>query len=399
MVNPKIGISNGAPAASSYDAVDLLEESSASSTKFAKQKQATAAADTKQYTIDSDEDSGEGDGSSEESDEDLSDDEEESSDDEDDSDEEDDDDDDDTKSDRNDSNSTAVTEVMSNILRNPQAKHHTSPARGIANTPNKKRSIIPPASTFKNLGRKFPSYMLKGGKRAKGRDNLGKHQKLSTTDEDEKQDHEFDVESNSKKALMNKPINKVRDPAQFPIEQYTDKKYGAQQDFGSYSYSTSYSTADPSSVEYEPQSLRRMPVDLSNGMEEKKRKIVFYGFLTAIFICVIIAISSIIVHAKRHHVVPPPKTLENICDISNIATKEGHQQCESVCEEAKCCMAPGINSCFEGQEDVCSMVRFCKLFFNSLFVCEIPDVLNFACSYSIHHARLFILQIIIMICM
>lgn len=365
MVNPKIGISNGAPAASSYDAVDLLEEPSASSKKFAKQKEATAATDTKQYTIDSDEDSGDEDGSSEEDDEDSSDDEDESSDDSDD----DDDDDDDTKSDRNDSNSTAVTEVMSNLLRNPPAKHHTSPARGMSNTPNKKRSIIPPASTFKNLGRKFPSYMLKGGKRAGGRDKLGKHQKLSTTDEDEEQDHEDDVESNSKKVLMNKPINKVRDPSQFPIEQYTDKKFGVQQDFGSYSYSTSYSSADPSSVDYEPQSLRRMPVDLSNGVEEKKRKIVFFGFLTAIGICVIIAISSIIAHAKRHHVVPPPNTLENLCDISNIATKQGHQLCESVCEEAKCCMAPGINSCFEGQEKVCSMVRLCKLFLNFLSSC------------------------------
>ncbi len=379
MVNPEISISNGAPigGTSSYDAVDLLEDSPsrAQEERYEAQRRAAAAAaatDTSTYTIDSEEGSTDGDGSSEEGG-DSSDNEGETSSDDDDLSEDDDDDNHEAAKKRNGdthsvaTNSVAATEVMGNLLKNPSAQHYSSPRSVSGGTPGRNKSIIPPASSFKNIGRRFPTYLLKGKESSAGKDKRGKHQRLATDDDD---DDDGDEESNNstKKVLMDNPVNKVRDPAQFPMEQYNDKKYGMKQnavkrqDFGSYSYTTAYSSSDPSNVAYEPQPLRRMPVDLSNGMEEKKRKIVFYGFLTAIIICFCIAVGSIITHANRHHVLSPPPSLENVCDISNISTKQGHEDCEHLCEEAKCCMAPGINSCFEGQEEICRMVRGFVLF-------------------------------------
>mmetsp|Transcript_4785 Transcript_4785/g.7058 ORF Transcript_4785/g.7058 Transcript_4785/m.7058 type:complete len:870 (-) Transcript_4785:187-2796(-) len=322
----------------------------------------------------------------------------------------DDDDDDDDKA-NNDVNSTAITEVMSNTVaggsQRPTAgavvSNNTGTSRG---SPQRKlSSIIPPASTFRNLQKHFPSYMIKGGRKDGGR-----HKRLPTTEEgvvyeDESKHNGYDEESNKnnhrgggattnkKKALIKEPINSIRDPAQFPLEQYTDGIYG--QDFTSYSYATS----NPSSVEYDPKPLRRMAVqDTDVQLEEKKRRIIFYGLLTAIFITFFIALASIVSHVKRQHVKAAPENIQSICDISNISTMEGHAECEEACEEAKCCMAPGSLSCFRGQEDVCSMYSPCAALYSAANDGEIhvmvpppPSDLNIICTFeSIRYASGFI---------
>jgi hypothetical protein len=336
MVQPQIGIGNRDSSSSNFDAIDLLEDDDTAVTH-----------DSRRYTIDSDgEESSEEEGgssSSGEEDEDVSCDEASSSEEEDDP----------EQSERGDVDSVALTEVASNVLNNPPAQHHSSPIHERGN--KMKKPTIPPASSFRNIGRRFPSYMLKGSKRMQGKDKNGSHSRLSTIDQDNVQG---DEESHSKPALMRDPINSVRDPSKFPMEQFTDVRYGVGQDYVSYSYASS----DPSSVHYEPKSLRLMEVK-ENDMEERKRRIVFWGLLTAIFISLIIAISSIVAHAKRQRVIAPPSSLENLCDISSISTQEGHLKCESLCEEAKCCMAPGSLSCFAGQEDICSMVSGINLSF------------------------------------
>ena len=75
--------------------------------------------------------------------------------------------------------------------------------------------------------------------------------------------------------MIKEPIHNIRDPSQFPLEQYTDGTYG--KDFN-YTSSYSYATSDPSSVEYDPKPLRRMPdQDPANSpqLEEKKDALFF----------------------------------------------------------------------------------------------------------------------------
>ena len=165
--------------------------------------------------------------------------------------------------------------------------------------------------------------MLKGSKGTQGKDGNGRHQRLSTADDD---NMNHDEENNLNRTFMKEPINSIRDPAQFPIEQYTDVKYGE----GLESYS--YSTSDPSDVQYTPTPLRKMESNIYDDLERKKRKIIFLDLLAAIFICFVIAIMSFVEHVKSKNILSaPPKSLENICDISNISTEEqGHQQCELV---------------------------------------------------------------------
>ncbi len=389
---PQIGMGRSSdPNASVYDAVDLLadnrgHQSSSAPPSPARSSYSTRSTpdDVSRYTIDSqdddddvstgsegDDDVSSDDGSTDSDDDDNDDDGDSGSDSDDDSDsgsEE-----DSEKANDYDVNSTAITEVISN-------------SNGYRSTPNRSRAApraaigggsyeagtgagstttsppAPPASSFRNLHKHFPSYLLDGKGKGKGK---GKHVPLSTTEEE----GEYDEESNNnignnnnnkqRKVFIKEPINNVRDPAQFPLEQYTDGQYGQDFSYASYSYATS----DPSNIEYDPKPLRRMDADDINlnqrlQLEEKKRRIIFYGVLTAIFISFIIAMASIVAHVKRQHVKMPPLTLdlEKLCDIANISKLDGNKQCEEACEEAKCCMAPGSLSCFRGQEEVCSLV-------------------------------------------
>jgi hypothetical protein len=344
---PHIGMgNNNQQNASSYDAIDLLEDNppNAPTPSRSQRGHTTAATMSERYTIDSDDDGEE----SSEDDNSSSDDDEEDSEDDDDMNRT-------TSSATTGANSTAATAVISNVLKNPPAQY------GSRSNNHKTAVPVPPASSFNNFGKRFPSYMLKVGdsQRSQGKDKRGRHQRLSTNDEDE--EHEIiydDEESNNKMSLMREPINNIRDPAQFPIEQYTDVTYGGNgQEYASYSYASSYASSDPSSVHYDPKTLRKMEVnDGSDELEQKKRKIIFWGLLTAIFICVLIIFVSMLAHVNRRIVRPPPSNLEDMCDIAKISTKEGYQKCEDACEEATCCMAPGSLSCFKGQEQVCSMV-------------------------------------------
>ena len=340
MVQPQIGKGNKDTHASNYDAIDLLDYNLSEQTT---QPPLTSPVTRGCYTIDSDEeDSTEEDSTS--GDDDPNDNES--------SEEESSDDDEEEGNDSDDANSADVTEVVSNVLNSPSAQHHSSPAPSSRN--NSKRSIIPPASSFRSIGRKLPSYMTKSNKNTLEKDNKGHHQHLPTTDDG----MNHDEENNLNRSLMKEPINSIRDPAQFPIEQYTDVKYGQGQGLESYTYATS----DPSDVQYTPKPLRKMESNIYDDLEQKKRKIVFLGLLAAIFICFLIAILSFVEHVKSKSVSPPIASLETICDISNISTEEGHQECELACQEAKCCMAPGTMSCFKGQEKACSLVSFGVLF-------------------------------------
>lgn len=330
MVQPQIGIgSNNQSSSSTYDAVDLLGDGPVPSPRL---RQTPSSDISGRYTIDSDgEEESTDEDASEEDDDDLS--------------EEEDSEDDDSEIEMGNENSSAVTEVVSNLLKHPHSQHHSSPHSVVRG--NIRSGVVPPASSFQNIGKRFPSYLVKGGK--------GKHERLATTDEDATYD---DVESNSRKALMKDPINNIRDPSQFPIEQYTDGAYGFKPGQDDYSYS--YATSDPSNVEYNPTPLHKMQI--KGEKESKIRFIIFWGLLTAVFICFIIALSSIISHITKDHVKPPPSNLEDMCDIANIANFEGFVKCDEACDAGKCCMAPGDLSCFNGQEQVCGMVSFIESF-------------------------------------
>jgi hypothetical protein len=57
----------------------------------------------------------------------------------------------------------------------------------------------------------------------------------------------------------------------------------------------------------------------------------------------------------------PPPNIHNLCTIANIATTEGHDKCAHVCSFASCCMAPGNQSCFLQQEEICGLYSPCGI--------------------------------------
>ena len=253
---------------------------------------------------------------------------------------------------RFEANSAGVTEVVNNALNNSQDQHPSS-------RNNSKRSI-PSISPFQNIGRRLPSYMLRGGKNkgVQNKDHNGHHQRLPTTNDGMNNDEE----NSSNRPLMKEPVNSFRDPTQYPIEQHSERVNGEGEGLGSYSYATS----DPSDVHYTPKSLRKMGLFQYDDLQQKKRKIICFGLLTALFICSIIGLSVFIAHLISRHVTEPPESLANLCDISSISAEEGHQECERLCQEAKCCMAPDTKSCFKGQEEICSLVSCSLLNFKML---------------------------------
>jgi len=346
---------NSDPSTSAYDAINLLdsmEDNGRNNTSMTSSRggRTDESPSPGRYTIDSDEEDGES--STEES-----------SDDNDDYLSEDDDDDDSKGSDA--ANSTAVTEVHRNLLNSPPVQRRsTTPSSPDANK-SAKRSMIPPASSFKNIGRRLPSYMIKGSNQKS--DNRGRHERISTSDDDDILVD--DEENNRKKTLMRDPINSVRDPSQFPLEEYTDAEYGIRSTTNYENYS--YATSDPSSVNYEPKALSKMEYDedkqMVKDLEERKRKLVFWGFLGAISVCVIIILIALISHAnsRRQHIMKAPANLEDMCDITNISIEKGFLECEKACVEAECCMAPGNLSCFKDQQETCKMYSPCATLYTS----------------------------------
>ena len=52
----------------------------------------------------------------------------------------------------------------------------------------------------------------------------------------------------------------------------------------------------------------------------------------------------------------PLSDLDRVCSIRNMATEEGHKDCEGLCSPAMCCMKAGRESCYSQHEKICEMV-------------------------------------------
>ena len=119
--------------------------------------------------------------------------------------------------------------------------------------------------------------------------------------------------------------------------------------------SYSYTTSDPSSINYDPKKLKKMKVKVDGDNDAWLRKIIYIGFITALMLVLVTAI-LVAVTKNQWPFIKAPKHLEEICNITNILTEAGHKKCENVCKPSSCCSAPGDDSCFLDHEEMCSMV-------------------------------------------
>jgi len=260
--------------------------------------------------------------------------------------------------------SSAVTARHNNFMA--PIKRAVPPSS--ADVTGKSPHMPPPQASFKAHTKRFPSL------RMNGKDKKGRHQRLATDDDDEEDDDDDDTEEQGKtRAVRNgigaddrKPLVagkaaatrgefKVHDPSQFPLEQYTDSEYGVSTGVPPETYS--YSSANPNSIDYNPQPLRKMDaVDDRTNDDKWQKRIICWGLMVAMTICLLIMIGSIVAYQNRINVRPAPKGLLDLCSMKNIGTEKGHRQCKRACKEAECCMAAGALSCFLEQEDVCREV-------------------------------------------
>ena len=272
-------------------------------------------------------------------------------------------------------------ELRRNLVSSITASAATKPSNPV-------KSSTPPAAAFKKPQKthRLPSYGIAGvrSKSSKygGRDKRGTHQRLAADEKDAKDLLLGDERKRKgRKRFMRNPIGptRARDPAQFPLEQYTDTEYGITDGPHSISYSFaspdvvqntlnrketdvesevnySYASSDPSNINYEPQRLRKMKVKVDGDDEAWRRKIICTGILTAFILSLVISILVIVTRIEWPFVKAPPENLDEICSITNILTEDGHKKCERVCESARCCSAPGDESCFLDNEKMCSLV-------------------------------------------
>jgi hypothetical protein len=178
------------------------------------------------------------------------------------------------------------------------------------------------------------------------KDKGGNHQRLAANE-----DEAEEKEGKTKKAARDL---KVHDPANFPLEQYTDAEYGLS---GRPPETYSYSSADPNNIDYSPRSLRKMDnVDVRQQVDKGQRKIIAYGFCCTIVFCLFIMIASIVAFKSHMNVHSAPTNLADVCSMQSIGTEKGHKHCEKSCKEAECCMASYDSSCFLEQQTVCMEV-------------------------------------------
>ena len=236
---------------------------------------------------------------------------------------------------------------------------------------------VPPPATFKHTKRfsvKNPMVPKRGGG--------GKHQRLATDE----------GEAEAKERHSNDPGRefKVHDPANFPLEQFTDAEYGKS---GSPPDNYSYASADPNNFDYEPHPLVKMDAVDTRAHEQKwQRKIIAYGFCCTIIVCLFIMIATIVAFHNHMNVRPAPNNLAEVCSMQSIGTEMGHKRCQKSCKEAACCMASHDSSCFLEQLEVCMEVCTLKLDFfqphpRMIRCAGLSDAFFY---YSTRHVELFI---------
>jgi len=228
----------------------------------------------------------------------------------------------------------------------PKHRNFMTPLKRAVKSPGGKNSerkmpvstSVPPPSTFKHTKRfalKNPMVPRRGGG--------GKHQRLAT-DEGEAEDKERHSNDLGREF-------KVHDPANFPLEQFTDAEYGRS---GSPPENYSYASADPNNFDYEPRPLMKMDAVDNRAHDEKwQGKIIAYGFCCTIIVCLFIMIASIVAYNSHMNVRPAPKNLAEVCSLQSIGTSKGYKRCKKSCKEAACCMASHGSSCFLEQQEVC----------------------------------------------
>jgi len=242
--------------------------------------------------------------------------------------------------------------------------------------------------------RKVPSYRLstkrgvggRGSKQAKNR-----HNRLPTSEEEAQRiEHSSSDMSNDEENKLNisksftkrKSVNRKKhlEATESGMEENTDAEYGI--------VSYSYTSSNPSSVDYEPRSLQKMKMKIDRGNPERRRRYIFNWILVAVGLSLFIIIMAIVSGNKDHNMIPeiPPSNLEQICSISNLATEAGFNQCAHECEGGKCCMASGKGSCFQEQEETCGLYSPCGTIHSGIdngddnYVPPAPDDLGSICS-------------------
>ena len=266
-----------------------------------------------------------------------------------------------------------------------------------ATQPRPDKSKSSTTSAFKKSSSRVPSYGVGSRKSSRySRDKRGKHVRLATDENDTKNKLLGSERKRGRKRFMRNPIGptRTRDPAQFPLEQYTDAEYGINDGPNQISYSFaspdpnrvenvpdssnnieadpendvsySYATCDPSSIHYDPKKLKKMQVKVDGDSEAWLRKIIYTGFITALMLILVTSILVAVTRVEWPFIKAPPNNLAEICSTSNIQTEAGHKKCESVCKPSSCCSAPGDDSCFLDHEDICSSVSKTFTTFTSL---------------------------------
>mmetsp|Transcript_28760 Transcript_28760/g.41179 ORF Transcript_28760/g.41179 Transcript_28760/m.41179 type:complete len:673 (+) Transcript_28760:37-2055(+) len=73
-----------------------------------------------------------------------------------------------------------------------------------------------------------------------------------------------------------------------------------------------------------------------------------------------------------------PDPVELVCSPEMVATEEGRATCTKVCSAAKCCIADGVESCYEFNEEMCDQYHACSILTT---VPEAPeDLFDLCCS-------------------
>jgi len=265
----------------------------------------------------------------------------------------------------------------------PKHRNFMTPLKRAVKSPGGKNSerkmpvstSVPPPSTFKHTKRfalKNPMVPRRGGG--------GKHQRLAT-DEGEAEDKERHSNDLGREF-------KVHDPANFPLEQFTDAEYGRS---GSPPENYSYASADPNNFDYEPRPLMKMDAVDNRAHDEKwQGKIIAYGFCCTIIVCLFIMIASIVAYNSHMNVRPAPKNLAEVCSLQSIGTSKGYKRCKKSCKEAACCMASHGSSCFLEQQEVCMEVCTLNLTYYNPVLARWEGLSDDLFHYSTRHVQLFI---------
>lgn len=153
------------------------------------------------------------------------------------------------------------------------------------------------------------------------------------------------------------------DPTLTAVQAYAEREYG----YDAQMRNGSVSAFDPDMMSRVEVAVDRDEMlDVVHAAHNRRRCV----FCTALVVIVgSVVIGSSVGFAKKNGgggggtvssvLVAPPQALERMCSIRNIAREAGHQECETACQAAACCMAAGTKSCFLEQEGICGMYSPC----------------------------------------